>query len=140
MGLQQRHRTHHPPGGALGPLGVGGRQLGEIGFPFGDAQVELAGQGPVLHPQQAVDHLIQLVLAGQEALLRPMQKMVLAVALDPGGQLRLPEHIGFRQFVPLQVVLEVVGGAEAVVAPPGLLGLLAFLLRQGHPRHGRGDH
>lgn len=43
--------------------------------------------------------------------------MLLAVTIDPGRQLGLPEHVGLRQLMALQVGPEVVGGAEAVAGP-----------------------
>ena len=97
VGLHQGHRPHHPPGGLLHPFGVGGGQLGKVGLPFRDAEVELIGQRFTAHPQQAVDHRVELLFATEKTLLRPVEKVGVAMVADAQGQLGLPEGIGSAQ-------------------------------------------
>ena len=66
MRLGQRDGTHDSVGVAFRPLGVALGQISEVGFTGFDLQVELARQKAVLQAQQAVNHLIQFVLAFQE--------------------------------------------------------------------------
>ena len=140
MGLQQGHGAHHASGGALRTLGITGRQFGEVGLPLGDAEVELPGQGGILNAEQAVDHLVELVLAGQEALLGAVGEVLFAVAIDPAGQFRLPEGIGFREPMDLEVLDHCLAGGQPVGGPPGLATLDALLFADAHISHSCGNH
>ena len=140
MGLQQGHGAHHASGGTLWTLRITGRQFGEVGLPFGDAEIELPGQGGIFHAEQAVDHLVELVLAGQEALLGAVGEVLFAVAIDPAGQFRLPDGIGFREPMALEVLDHRLAGAQPVAGSPGLATLGALLFADAHISHGSGNH
>ena len=132
MGPIQGHGAHNSPGALLAAFTVARRQVGEIALPLGNLQIQLLREEAILEPQQAVHHLIEIVLPFQEALFGFGSETLQREACFAEGKFELPDQIGLGEPALLDVVGEGIVALQLVMLAIALQQPRAFFIADGN--------